>query len=220
MTRALWAAGVLMLGCMPPLHSIAGSACNADHPCPSPFVCNSASICVEGAGAGGGAGGGGVVVAFKDDFEAGVANWDSPIGSRTQPSMVQKNGGMSSMRTTAPESASSIRIETLHDVILVGTGRYCARAFVRNGMAAPAAIRMQLRTYGGAAGTTLLDQSDLAAPGAAATSPAGFTSIEAELDVDASTAQKVSVLVECGSPSPAEIFVDDVLVERRADACP
>lgn len=218
MTRALWTVGVLMLGCMPPLHSIAGSACNADHPCPSPFVCNSANVCVEGAGAGGG-GGGAVVVAFKDDFEAGVANWDSPVGSRTQASMVQKNGGMSSMRTTAPESATSIRLETLRDVVLAGTGRYCARAFVRNGMAAPAAIRMQLRTYGGAAGMTLLAQSDLAAPGASATSPTSFSLVKAELDVDATTAQVVTVLIECGSPSPAEIFVDDVLVERRSGSC-
>ena len=215
MTRALWAVGSLLaMACMPPLHAIAGARCDPDHACPRDYTCIG-NACTESAGAGGGSGGGSQVV-FVDDFEAGVVSWETPNGARIEQSTAQKNGGLASLRATVPESRTAMIVETSVGTIPAGAGRYCARAFVRHGTAAPCAIRMQLRAH---QGSTFVAGSDVNAPGASQPNGATFRQVKCELgDVPAS--HGVTVRLDCGSPSPAEMFIDDVTVERTSGACP
>lgn len=198
----------LVCACVPDLHAVLGKACDDPHPCPDALFCVDGA-CSETTPAD--------VAVLDVDFEGGIGSFEATSGARLLANTATPHAGTTALKILTGETATlPFGALSLPDAMTVGTGRYCASAWVLHGQG-DGALSLTLRTYGGVNGTSL--QAESTAGVATVSGARAWQRVTTELPVDATEVSSVRLVVTSQSPITADFSIDDVHVVRAWRSC-
>ena len=197
----------LLTACLPELHEVLGRACDDAHPCPDALFCVDGTCRADTPAD---------VTVLDVTFESGLTSFEGTTGARLTASSAAHQGSGALRVSTGETSTLPFGALSLADAMTVGTGVYCASAWLEHGTGA-ANLSLTLRAYGGANGTSLLAEST---PGVVQLSGSKqWLRATTQLGIDASTVSAVRLVVTSANAIPADFFVDDVRVVRAWRDC-
>lgn len=197
---------VILSGCLPPLSSVEGKACDEAHPCPDGLFCVENVCRVDDTPPTTPT----TRQVFGDDCES-MANWTLSGGGRLFVPSTPAYSGAASCRVQASDGpATAFGLES--QAIAVQDGLYCASAFLRQGVV-PARATLVLRRYGGPTGTTLVEETPMIPSSTlAADAGLGFQNVRAKLPVELATTSGVKVALSVEARVGASVLFDELVV--------
>ena len=180
---------MLLCACLPPLSSVEGKACDDAHPCPDALFCV-ANVCrVEP----------GTTATpmtrsvLSDDCEA-MGSWTLFGGGRFAAPVTPAHEGSGACRLQASDGQAT-EFGVVSRELPVQSGTWCATVAMAQGPV-PARATLALRRFGGAGGTTLLEESPLATLATDAGTNYRLRSTGFEVDLATTTSVRLAVSVE------------------------